>query len=233
MIEISPDVIEWHICENPNQTLSPIHRQPVHMGPFTTEEECLAVLANLRQIPAFSHGVLEVQKKYRRREKRIRINVPLQVSPLSGDRHFRPAHTVDISTFGARLAGLDEGLKLGEFLDIRSGDREAVFRVVWLGLSDAPTAGQVGVECLTPELNIWDLDLSARSDDEPLLQEIAVAHAVQRKLFPREKPALQTLDYFGRCIQARTVGGDYYDFLDLGEGRLGFVLADVEIELKP
>jgi len=38
---------------------------------------------------------------------------------------------------------------------------------------------------------------------------------------------LKTIDYAGVCIQARAVGGDYYDFLDLGEGRVGFVLADV------
>ena len=31
----------------------------------------------------------------------------------------------------------------------------------------------------------------------------------------------------GLCIQARLVGGDYYDFLYLGPGRLGFVLADI------
>jgi serine phosphatase RsbU (regulator of sigma subunit) len=38
---------------------------------------------------------------------------------------------------------------------------------------------------------------------------------------------LRTLDYSGKCVQARTVGGDYYDFLDMGSGRVGFVLADV------
>jgi len=38
---------------------------------------------------------------------------------------------------------------------------------------------------------------------------------------------LKTIEYAGTCIQARAVGGDYYDFLDLGEGRVGFVLADV------
>jgi hypothetical protein len=27
---------------------------------------------------------------------------------------------------------------------------------------------------------------------------------------------LRTLDYSGKCVQARTVGGDYYDFLDMG-----------------
>jgi len=35
------------------------------------------------------------------------------------------------------------------------------------------------------------------------------------------------LEYAGVCIQARKVGGDYYDFLDLGQGRFGFVIADI------
>jgi serine phosphatase RsbU (regulator of sigma subunit) len=40
-------------------------------------------------------------------------------------------------------------------------------------------------------------------------------------------PPLATLDYAGACTQARIVGGDYYDFLELGPGRVGFVLADI------
>jgi len=38
---------------------------------------------------------------------------------------------------------------------------------------------------------------------------------------------LRTLDCAGACRQARAVGGDYYDFLDLGDGRHGLVLADI------
>jgi serine phosphatase RsbU (regulator of sigma subunit) len=41
------------------------------------------------------------------------------------------------------------------------------------------------------------------------------------------QPSLSTLDYAGICLQAREVGGDYYDFLDLGLGRLGLVIADI------
>jgi hypothetical protein len=197
------------------------------MGPFSTEQECRAVLDSLKQIPCFRHGALEVRKKYRRREQRIRIKLSVQVSKLTTERQFWTASTVDISSFGARLVGLNAPLKLGELLVVRCGNREAVFRTMWLGVPNTPTAGHVGVECLTPEINIWDLDFSARTDEEPLLQEIAVAHAVQRKLFPRHKPPMETLDYAGRCIQARTVGGDYYDFLDLGKRRVGIVLADV------
>ena len=58
-------------------------------------------------------------------------------------------------------------------------------------------------------------------------QEMEFARQVQARLFPQKLPALQTLDYAGICIQARQVGGDYYDFLGSHPGRLAFVLADV------
>ena len=46
-------------------------------------------------------------------------------------------------------------------------------------------------------------------------------------LLPQQAPSLKTLDCAGKCIQTRAVGGDYYDFLDFGSGRLGLVLADI------
>jgi len=57
-------------------------------------------------------------------------------------------------------------------------------------------------------------------------QELEIAKQVQARLFPQNLPKLRTLDYAGVCIQARAVGGDYYDFLDLGRERLGFVIGD-------
>ena len=57
--------------------------------------------------------------------------------------------------------------------------------------------------------------------------ELEIAHNVQQRLFPQQHKALGTVDYCGRCVPARQVGGDYYDFFDLAPGVLGFVLADV------
>jgi len=61
--------------------------------------------------------------------------------------------------------------------------------------------------------------------------ELEIAATVQQKLFPRAARRLRTIDYAGQCVAARGVGGDYYDFLDLGQNTnndsLGFVLADV------
>jgi|GEM_PF-1566235 serine phosphatase RsbU (regulator of sigma subunit) len=58
-------------------------------------------------------------------------------------------------------------------------------------------------------------------------QELEIAKQVQARLFPQCQPACQTLDYAGICIQARQVGGDYYDFLDFGKQRIGFVVGDI------
>jgi sigma-B regulation protein RsbU (phosphoserine phosphatase) len=70
--------------------------------------------------------------------------------------------------------------------------------------------------------------MAARMEaDRKTEQEMQIARAVQSKLLPQQSPPLASLDYQGTCIQARAVGGDYYDFLDLGSGRVGFVLADI------
>ncbi len=60
-----------------------------------------------------------------------------------------------------------------------------------------------------------------------IAQELEIATQVQARLFPQELPPLQTLDYAGSCLQARHVGGDYYDFLALGRDRLGLVIGDI------
>jgi sigma-B regulation protein RsbU (phosphoserine phosphatase) len=57
--------------------------------------------------------------------------------------------------------------------------------------------------------------------------EVEIARQVQSKLFPQKMPPLATLEYAGGCVQARVVGGDYYDFLELGPGRLAIILADI------
>ena len=58
-------------------------------------------------------------------------------------------------------------------------------------------------------------------------QELETARQVQARLFPQTQPSVTTLEYTGVCIQARQVGGDYYDYLDLGRDRLGLVIGDI------
>jgi serine phosphatase RsbU (regulator of sigma subunit)/predicted enzyme related to lactoylglutathione lyase len=66
-----------------------------------------------------------------------------------------------------------------------------------------------------------------REAERRAAQELEIAKDVQARLFPQKQPACEALDYAGICIPAREVGGDYYDFLDLGRERLGLVVADI------
>src|SRR5579871_5510870 len=62
---------------------------------------------------------------------------------------------------------------------------------------------------------------------ERLNREVEIAREVQERLFPQELPAILGLDYSGACRPALGVGGDYYDFLALADGRLGIAIGDV------
>jgi serine phosphatase RsbU (regulator of sigma subunit) len=63
--------------------------------------------------------------------------------------------------------------------------------------------------------------------DRRMAHEMDIARQVQSRLFPQQLPVCSTLEYSGICEQARQVGGDYYDFLSLGQERIGLVVGDV------
>jgi sigma-B regulation protein RsbU (phosphoserine phosphatase) len=70
--------------------------------------------------------------------------------------------------------------------------------------------------------------LSARIvDQERLRRELALATEVQKRLFPESPFSTAGLQLTGICMPARGVGGDYYDFLELGNQQTGVALADV------
>ncbi|HEX5829049.1 MAG TPA: PP2C family protein-serine/threonine phosphatase, partial [Candidatus Limnocylindrales bacterium] len=65
------------------------------------------------------------------------------------------------------------------------------------------------------------------AERERFEQELKVAQLIQQQFLPRELPDLrewQIAAYYG---PARVVGGDFYDFIDLGGGRIGVVVGDV------
>ncbi len=62
---------------------------------------------------------------------------------------------------------------------------------------------------------------------ERLNRELEIAREVQEHLFPQRLPKVQGLEYCGQCRPVREVGGDYYDFLELPDGRFGIAIGDV------
>ena len=69
--------------------------------------------------------------------------------------------------------------------------------------------------------------LLEQREKERLQSELAIAQEVQEQLFPRAWTSSRYLDLFGVCRPARTVSGDYYDFLPLGPSRSGIAVGDI------
>jgi serine phosphatase RsbU (regulator of sigma subunit) len=64
-------------------------------------------------------------------------------------------------------------------------------------------------------------------EKERLARELDIAREVQRKLLPHQLPLMNGLTIAASSVSAHEVGGDYYDFLELDEDRLAFIIADV------
>ena len=107
--------------------------------------------------------------------------------------------------------------------------------VVW-ALPVAPPATLLAVLLVTYPLNtaivglvytvyeqyVHHLHVSTR-----LKQEMRVARGIQQGLFPTQFPPLENYALAARCEPAQEIGGDFYDFVQLGDGRVGIVIADV------
>jgi serine phosphatase RsbU (regulator of sigma subunit) len=143
-------------------------------------------------------------------------DVPLTISDEAG--YFGPLAPeclVPILGRNSRLTGL---LVLGQRLSEEpySGEDKHLLDSV---------AAQAGI-------TLENIDLAQKmaeriEAERRISRDMEIAKQVQARLFPQHLPPLETLEYVGGCVQARQVGGDYYDFLDMGLGVVGIVLADI------
>ena len=80
-------------------------------------------------------------------------------------------------------------------------------KLLWPGRPDELTQGvEDSIAALAQKLE----------SERRTTQELEIAQQVQSRLFPQIHPETRTLEYAGLCLPARRVGGDYFDFLDLG-----------------
>ncbi|MGB8061902.1 MAG: GAF domain-containing SpoIIE family protein phosphatase [Candidatus Sulfotelmatobacter sp.] len=66
-----------------------------------------------------------------------------------------------------------------------------------------------------------------RAERAALDREAEEARSIQQALLPKSSPYIPGFVISGRSVPARTVGGDWYDFIPFEDGRWGIVLADV------
>lgn len=69
--------------------------------------------------------------------------------------------------------------------------------------------------------------LQKMEEKERLTRELDIARHVQQQFLPAHLPQIPGYQIAASCIPAWEVGGDYYDFFELSDGRLGMVVADV------
>ena len=85
---------------------------------------------------------------------------------------------------------------------------------------------ELGVSFNTMTANLERLIVVAK-EKERLQSELEIAREVQNQLFPRAAPDLKSLRLTGICNPARTVSGDYYDFMPVLDTSLAFAIGDV------
>jgi serine phosphatase RsbU (regulator of sigma subunit) len=94
-----------------------------------------------------------------------------------------------------------------------------------------PVRGKDQLGDLSSNFNEMAIALERLQDEEAAAlrveSELQVARSLQEYLYPRVVPLLHGATVAGRTRAARTVGGDLYDFLDLGLERTGILCADV------
>jgi len=69
--------------------------------------------------------------------------------------------------------------------------------------------------------------IEEQKEKQRLESEIAIAQEVQSMLFPHALPKMQSLEVHGVCKPARSVSGDYYDFIPCGEEQMAIAVGDI------
>ena len=75
--------------------------------------------------------------------------------------------------------------------------------------------------------------LHVQREKQRLDDELRIARDIQQSLLPETPPPFRGLSIADLCVPAREVGGDYYDFFELGPRQLGVLVADVSDKGTP
>jgi hypothetical protein len=96
----------------------------------------------------------------RRRQSRVFVELPVHIWGMDANArpYTQPASLRTISGRGATLQGVSVQLKPGDVVDLQYQGTKAQFRVVWLGQPGSEMQGEVGVENLTSDIQLWDVD---------------------------------------------------------------------------
>ena len=113
-----------------------------------------------------------------------------------------------------------------EFLGVAPTGREVAYKAITIHrIVGGKIAEEWTLETTGPELMGQRLE-QERIERERIEQELEVAQRIQRASLPEEIPELEGWEISPYYQPTREVGGDFYDFHLLSEGRLGLVVGD-------
>ncbi len=97
---------------------------------------------------------------FERRAQRVFVDLPVQIYGMDTYSHpFTQAASLrSISGRGATLQCVDVQLKPGDVVDLLYQGSKGQFRIVWCGKPGTEMAGEVGLESLSTDLKLWDVD---------------------------------------------------------------------------
>jgi PilZ domain-containing protein len=121
--------------------------------------------------------------KRREPRKPVALTVRIFGTDVEGHVFSENVSTVNISREGACVGAVKSKLKPGETVGVTCGSQKARFRVAWTGDPGTPAYGQVGLQHLTPDNNIWGTSLPMAGADT----YSAGASATERRTRPRFK----------------------------------------------
>ena len=109
----------------------------------------------------------------------------------------------------------------------RFGEGELGYRVPDLGANElgrlGETFNQMAQDLVSSQEQLkHNAEEQARSH-----RELEIAQEIQQGFLPQEYPNISGVEVAAKSLPARVVGGDFYDFIPLNEGRWGFLIADV------
>lgn len=101
------------------------------------------------------------------------------------------------------------------------------WEVIWRNL--VSLTGYLAIVLIVSQLVQQRRSLSetVRQQRDEMIKEIAQAAMIQRRMLPQHTPVRVGVDLAARMESAKVVAGDYYDFIELENGELGLVVADV------
>lgn len=112
-----------------------------------------------------------------------------------------------------------------------TGDYFQAQQILFLGLMAVPLGvaaiGFVRQEVFEFKPETTPAHIRRITERERMAKELEIARSVQLSLLPKENPLVEGYDIAGLCIPALEVGGDYYDFVHLGNGKMGIAIGDV------